>query len=642
MSGLHSNQTGATHATFAPETGGVIGTASFAASSGSIASLAVDGVISNVTRTSTGLYAVTFVDSQPDTQYAVNIVASDDGSVVTVGGIDGTSAAYTMDGFSVTTTAGGTARDPQVIRITVMRLSAGNRGPSGPAGDDGVDGVDGIDGANGTAGSVWRDGSGVPSNGTGVNGDYYLRTSNGDVYLRSAGTYSIVGNIKGATGTTGSNGSNGTNGTNGSVWRDGSGAPSSGLGANGDYYLDDVTGDVYLKAAGSYSIVTNIAGSGGVASFNTRTGAVTLAALDVVDVLYTYDTVDPTITDDTGEVGSRWVNTTSGDEFRCDDNSSGAAVWTPVGSSTGGGGGGSGSASARAKVGASFSIPTATDTLIQFDTVDFDTASAITTGASWKYTAPATGKYRVSAAVLLASNTNFAAGTYVEMDLRKNGSTYCSLAFNEVLANTIGGSAYVPQLVGSATISLTAGDYIDVVVNQTSGFTQTSNSAPTASYISVDQIGGGNSDTDWASFTPTGTWIANTTYTGRWRRVGPDLKCVVNIVLSGAPTTATLLVDLPSGLHIDYAKLLSYPNSYQTIGMGLGFIHTVGRFALFVCAYGNAGNDTTVRLGPLMTNGLSSTTEVTSTFLNQASPATWASTDQIDFEFCVPITGWGL
>lgn len=69
-----------------------------------------------------------------------------------------------------------------------------------------------VDGADGTDGTIWRDGSGVPSNGTGVDGDYYLRTSNGDVYKRASGTYSVVGNIKGANG---SNGTNGTNGTNG-------------------------------------------------------------------------------------------------------------------------------------------------------------------------------------------------------------------------------------------------------------------------------------------------------------------------------------------------------------------------------------------------------------------------------------------
>lgn len=48
-----------------------------------------------------------------------------------------------------------------------------------------------------------------------------------------------------------------------SVWRDGSGAPATTLGANGDYYLNDVTGDVYKKSAGTYTIVANIRGATG-------------------------------------------------------------------------------------------------------------------------------------------------------------------------------------------------------------------------------------------------------------------------------------------------------------------------------------------------------------------------------------------
>jgi hypothetical protein len=78
--------------------------------------------------------------------------------------------------------------------------------------------------------------------------------------------WTLIDNIKGATGSTGSSGSTGatgsagSNGTNGSVWRDGSGVPSNSLGANGDYYLDDSTGNVYLRSAGTYSIVANIKG----------------------------------------------------------------------------------------------------------------------------------------------------------------------------------------------------------------------------------------------------------------------------------------------------------------------------------------------------------------------------------------------
>lgn len=62
------------------------------------------------------------------------------------------------------------------------------------------------------AGAVWRSGSGVPSNAVGLDGDYYLRTGGsagaglGDVYLRSSGTYSVVGNLLGPQGIQGNAG----------------------------------------------------------------------------------------------------------------------------------------------------------------------------------------------------------------------------------------------------------------------------------------------------------------------------------------------------------------------------------------------------------------------------------------------------
>jgi hypothetical protein len=60
--------------------------------------------------------------------------------------------------------------------------------------------VGGSTGASGAAGSIWRNGTGAPSNAVGVDGDYYLNDSNGDVYKRSGGAYAIVANIQGPVG----------------------------------------------------------------------------------------------------------------------------------------------------------------------------------------------------------------------------------------------------------------------------------------------------------------------------------------------------------------------------------------------------------------------------------------------------------
>jgi hypothetical protein len=110
---------------------------------------------------------------------------------------------------------------------------------------------------NGIDGATWYTGSGAPSSGTGANGDFYFRTSNSDVYQKISGSWSVIANIKGA------QGDPGTNGTDGATWHTGSGAPSSGLGADGDFYLRTDTYDVYLKSGGSWSISVNIKGPQG-------------------------------------------------------------------------------------------------------------------------------------------------------------------------------------------------------------------------------------------------------------------------------------------------------------------------------------------------------------------------------------------
>jgi Major tropism determinant N-terminal domain len=70
--------------------------------------------------------------------------------------------------------------------------------PNGSITDNGngVVTVDAI-GQDGQDGSVWRNGNGPPNNSLGINGDYYLDDNNGDVYLKSSGTYSVVANIQG-------------------------------------------------------------------------------------------------------------------------------------------------------------------------------------------------------------------------------------------------------------------------------------------------------------------------------------------------------------------------------------------------------------------------------------------------------------
>ena len=171
-------------------------------------------------------------------------------------------------------------------------------------------------------GSAWHNGSGVPSDATGIDGDYYLNTANGDVYHRSAGSYSVVANLKGAIGDTGPAGADGANGADGadglgSTWRSGSGAPENSTGADGDLYLNTANGDVYQRASGTYSVVVNImgpAGATGPAGTNGTNGTNGSAIL--------YGTVEPTA--DIGSDGDSYIDGTTGD---CYLKIAGTWVW---------------------------------------------------------------------------------------------------------------------------------------------------------------------------------------------------------------------------------------------------------------------------------------------------------------------------
>ncbi|WP_027521767.1 DUF2961 domain-containing protein [Bradyrhizobium sp. Ec3.3] len=143
------------------------------------------------------------------------------------------------------------------------------KGPVGPNGAAGADGADGANGADGARGSLWYEGAGAPGTITGqADGDVYLNTTNGDVYKRASGAWTLTGNIKGLQGDPGDPGGPvgpaGADGARGSLWYTGSGAPGTISGqANNDLYLDEDTGDVYALASGTWGLIGNIKGPEG-------------------------------------------------------------------------------------------------------------------------------------------------------------------------------------------------------------------------------------------------------------------------------------------------------------------------------------------------------------------------------------------
>lgn len=111
----------------------------------------------------------------------------------------------------------------------------------------------------GEGGATWYHGSGVPSSGLGVNGDFYLNDDSSDYYAKAAGAWTLAGNLKGSTGATGAAGAQGSQGATGNTGpqgdpgADGEGVP---VGGTAGQVLTKVDGVDYNTAWTAPSAVT--------------------------------------------------------------------------------------------------------------------------------------------------------------------------------------------------------------------------------------------------------------------------------------------------------------------------------------------------------------------------------------------------
>lgn len=147
----------------------------------------------------------------------------------------------------------------------------------GPQGTTGSQGPQGDLGPQGVAGNTVRSGSGAPSGGTGVDGDFYYRTSTSQLYgPKTSGVWgspvSLIGpqgatGAQGAQGTTGAQGAQGVTGAQGPGGKSvlsGTSAPLSGQGTDGDYFINTVTHIIYgPKASGAWPSGVTLVGPQG-------------------------------------------------------------------------------------------------------------------------------------------------------------------------------------------------------------------------------------------------------------------------------------------------------------------------------------------------------------------------------------------
>lgn len=156
--------------------------------------------------------------------------------------------------------------------------ATGPAGAEGPQGLPGAAGPQGLQGVAGAHGSKWYSSPGQPAHAVGAQDDYHLDTNNGDVWRKAPSdggpSWFKDTNIRGGLGATGPAG---PAGLNGSRWHADEGRPNLTFGAFGDYYLDELTGDVYFKidSDGPYwNRIANIKGPAGAQGPAGEAGAV--------------------------------------------------------------------------------------------------------------------------------------------------------------------------------------------------------------------------------------------------------------------------------------------------------------------------------------------------------------------------------
>jgi Phage Tail Collar Domain len=138
--------------------------------------------------------------------------------------------------------------------------SQGRTGATGPQGSVGQQGVAGANGVNGKAGNSVISGAGTPSESQGNIGDYYIDMTNRAIYgPKTSNGWGSATSLVGAPGVAGKDGAAGNSVLNGS------GAPISTVGNDGDFYMDTTGHAIYgPKTSSGWGSAVSLIGPVGV------------------------------------------------------------------------------------------------------------------------------------------------------------------------------------------------------------------------------------------------------------------------------------------------------------------------------------------------------------------------------------------
>lgn len=211
-------------------------------------------------------------------------------------------------------------------------------------------------------------------------------------------------------------------------------------------------------------------------------------------------------------------------------------------------------------------------------------------------------------------------------------------AFYDFLADDADGLRVVANTGQTITLdalgaSASAG-YVETI-RQDSGFRLIYTASNT--WRGVHMVGGWRKDsttsagfaftpTSWTTWTPTGSWSANTTYTGRFRQSGSMWEGQVKVATSGAPTSANLTITLPVTSATDW-QVTGNGRSFA----GIGHLDNSFTAASLVYAWVPANSAVVMVVYP--------TAFAAGTWLNvtQAAPFTWGADDSLTLNIAVPV-----
>lgn len=120
--------------------------------------------------------------------------------------------------------------------------------------------------------------------------------------------------------------------------------------------------------------------------------------------------------------------------------------------------------------------------ILNFSTKVEDTTGSVTTGASWKFTAPEAGVYAVSSAILVVP-TFLTAGDTMDIAVYKNGTSYMRIGAWVVSTAT----NVISPCNGSISLSLASGDYIDIRA-ETSAATVNTTATTKINFVSIVKV----------------------------------------------------------------------------------------------------------------------------------------------------------